>query len=166
MANRLSERVAIVTGAGRGIGRAHALSLASEGAKIVVNDLGGGPGGQSDDAGHAPADAVVQTIRDGGGEAVASYDSVSSMEGGERIVQAALDAFGRLDILINNAGILRDRMIYNMTEAEWDVVIAVHLKGHFACLKPAAQIFRQQHGGRGRGGGHARDCAVESGLHV
>jgi 3-oxoacyl-[acyl-carrier protein] reductase len=148
MGNRLEGRVAIVTGAGRGIGRAHALTLASEGAKIVVNDLGGGPGGQTDDASQDPADEVVQTIKDSGGEAVAVYDTVATMEGGEHIVQTAIDEFGRLDILINNAGILRDRMIYNTTEEEWDIVIAVHLKGHFACLKPAAQIFRQQRSGR------------------
>ena len=148
MGNRLEGRVAVVTGAGRGIGRAHALTLASEGAKIVVNDLGGGPGGQTDDASQDPADEVVQTIKDSGGEAVAVYDTVATMEGGEHIVQTAIDEFGRLDILINNAGILRDRMIYNTTEEEWDIVIAVHLKGHFACLKPAAQIFRQQRSGR------------------
>ncbi len=148
MGNRLEGRVAVVTGAGRGIGRCHALNLASEGAKIVVNDLGGGPGGQTDDATAQPADEVVQEIKAAGGDAVAVYDSVASMEGGERIIQTALDSFGRLDILINNAGILRDRMIYNTTEEEWDVVVAVHLKGHFACLKPAAQVFRQQRGGR------------------
>ncbi len=148
MGNRLEGRVAVVTGAGRGIGRAHALNLASEGAKVVVNDLGGGPGGQVDDATKQPADEVVQAIKDSGGDAVAVYDSVASMDAGERIIQAALDSFGRLDILINNAGILRDRMIYNTSEEEWDIVIAVHLKGHFACLKPAAQVFRQQRSGR------------------
>ena len=148
MGNRLDGRVAVVTGAGRGIGRAHALSLASEGAKIVINDLGGGPGGQTEDSSQDPADEVVQTIKDGGGDAVAVYDTVATMEGGAHIVQTAIDEFGRLDILINNAGILRDRMIYNTTEEEWDIVIAVHLKGHFACLKPAAQIFRQQRSGR------------------
>ena len=138
MGNRLEGRVAVVTGAGRGIGRCHALNLASEGAKIVVNDLasegakivvndlGGGPGGQTDDATAQPADEVVREIKDAGGDAVAVYDSVASMEGGERIIQTALDSFGRLDILINNAGILRDRMIYNTTEEEWDVVVAVH----------------------------------------
>ena len=148
MGNRLEGRVAIVTGAGRGIGQAHALSLASEGAKIVVNDLGGGAGGQTDDASARPADEVVAAIKDAGGEAVANYDSVATMEGGERLAQTALDAFGRLDILVNNAGILRDRMIYNISEEEWDIVIAVHLKGHFACLRPAAAIFRQQRSGR------------------
>ena len=148
MGNRLEGRVAIVTGAGRGIGRAHALSLASEGARVVVNDLGGGPGGQTDDASAEPADEVVAAVKDAGGEAVANYNNVTSMEAGEAIVQAALDTYGRLDILVNNAGILRDRMIYNMTEEEWDIVIAVHLKGHFTTMRPAARIFRQQRSGR------------------
>lgn len=148
MGNRLEGRVAAVTGAGRGIGREHALSLAAEGAKVVVNDLGGGPGGQTEDASASPADEVVATIKDAGGEAVANYASVATMEGGESIIQSALDSFGRLDILVNNAGILRDRMIYNMSEDEWDIVIAVHLKGHFTTLKPAAALFRQQRSGR------------------
>ncbi|PZC42601.1 MAG: NAD(P)-dependent dehydrogenase, short-chain alcohol dehydrogenase family [Chloroflexi bacterium] len=148
MGNRLEGRVAAVTGAGRGIGREHALSLAAEGAKVVVNDLGGGPGGQIDDASGSPADEVVAAIKEAGGEAVANYASVVTMEGGESIIQSALDTFGRMDILVNNAGILRDRMIYNMSEAEWDIVIAVHLKGHFTTLKPAAALFRQQRSGR------------------
>lgn len=146
MAGRLEGRVAIVTGAGRGIGRGEALLLAGEGAKVVVNDLGGGPAG--DGADQSPADAVAAEIRDAGGEAVASYDSVATMEGGERIVRTALDAFGRLDILINNAGILRDRMVFNMSEAEWDSVIDVHLKGHFSTTKHAGLVFRQQRSGR------------------
>lgn len=146
MAGRLEGRVAIVTGAGRGIGRGEALLLASEGAKVVVNDLGGGPAG--DGADQSPADAVAAEIRDAGGEAVANYDSVATMEGGERIVRTALDAFGRLDILVNNAGILRDRMVFNMSEAEWDSVIDVHLKGHFSTTKHAGLVFRQQRSGR------------------
>lgn len=146
MAGRLEGRVAIVTGAGRGIGRGEALLLAGEGAKVVVNDLGGGPAG--DGADQSPADAVAAEIRDAGGEAVASYDSVATMEGGERIVRTALDAFGRLDILVNNAGILRDRMVFNMSEAEWDSVIDVHLKGHFSTTKHAGLVFRQQRSGR------------------
>lgn len=139
-------KVAVVTGAGRGIGRAVALLLASLGARIVVNDPGVGPDGAGHDAG--PADQVVSEIADAGGSAVASYDSVATMQGGENIVKAAIDTFGRIDILVNVAGILRDRMIFNMTEQEWDEVIAVHLKGHFACTKPAAAFMRQQRSGR------------------
>ena len=148
MGDRLEGRVAIVTGAGRGIGRGHALTLAAEGAKVVVNDLGGGPGGEADDATQEPADEVVQAIRDAGGEAEANYGSISEMSTGEAVVKQALDSFGRLDILVNNAGILRDRMIFNMTEEEWDIVIAVHLKGHFSATKFAGQVFRQQRSGR------------------
>ncbi len=147
MGDRLAGRVAIVTGAGRGIGRGHALLLAEEGASVVVNDYGGGAGGELDgEAG--PADEVVATIKDAGGQAVANYDSVADMAAGERMVQQALDGFGRLDILVNNAGILRDRMVFNMTEEEWDVVVAVHLKGHFTVTKYASQVFRQQRSGR------------------
>ncbi len=146
MAGRLEGKVAIVTGAGRGIGRGEALLLAEEGAKVVVNDLGGSEAGEGADA--RPADEVVAEIVAAGGEAVANYDSVATMEGGERIVQTALDNFGRLDILINNAGILRDRMVFNMSEAEWDSVIDVHLKGHFTTTKHASLVFRQQRSGR------------------
>ena len=146
MGDRLKGKVAIVTGAGRGIGRGEALALAAEGAKVVVNDLGGAADGTGADK--SPADEVVAEIKKMGGEAVANYDSVATMEGGEKIIKAAIDTFGRLDILVNNAGVLRDRMVFNMTEEEWDTVINVHLKGHFACTKPACVIFRQQRSGR------------------
>ncbi len=146
MGERLKGKVAVVTGAGRGIGRGHALLLAAEGAKVVVNDLGGAADGTGADK--APADEVVEEIRKMGGEAVANYDSVATMEGGERIIKAAIDNFGRLDILVNNAGVLRDRMVFNMTEEEWDTVISVHLKGHFTCTKFACVLFRQQRSGR------------------
>lgn len=146
MAGRLAGRVAIVTGAGRGIGRGEALLLAKEGAKVVVNDFGGSTAGEG--GATSPADEVVQEIKDMGGEAVANYGNVASMADGEAMVKQALDTFGRLDILVNNAGILRDRIIFNMTEEEWDAVIAVHLKGHFTITRHASIIFRQQRGGR------------------
>jgi 3-oxoacyl-[acyl-carrier protein] reductase len=146
VANRLAGKVAIVTGAGRGIGRGEALLLAQEGAAVVVNDLGGSPDGSGQAVG--PADEVVAEITKAGGKAVANYDSVATMQGGERLVKQALDTFGRLDILVNNAGILRDRMVFNMSEEEWDAVVAVHLKGHFSTIKPAGVVFRQQRSGR------------------
>ena len=146
MPGRLEGKVAIVTGAGRGIGRGEALLLAQEGARVVVNDLGGNPGGEGQDT--SPADEVVAEIKKLGSDAIANYDNVASMEGGERMVKQALDSFGRLDILINNAGILRDRMVFNMSEEEWDAVIAVHLKGHFTVTKHASLVFRQQRSGR------------------
>jgi len=146
MGNRLKGKVAIVTGAGRGIGRGEALALASEGAKLVVNDLGGGTDGSGAEA--SPADAVVAEIKKLGGEAVANYDSVATTKGGENIVKAAVDAFGKLDILVNNAGILRDKMLFNMTEEEWDIIIKIHLYGHFNTIRPASVLFRQQKSGR------------------
>jgi NAD(P)-dependent dehydrogenase (short-subunit alcohol dehydrogenase family) len=146
MAARLEGKVAIVTGAGRGIGRGEALALANEGARVIVNDFGGSAGGEGGDA--SPADEVVAEIKKMGGDALANYGNVVSMADGEAIVKQAMDAWGRLDILVNNAGILRDRIIFNMTEEEWDAVIAVHLKGHFTITRFASIVMRQQRGGR------------------
>jgi NAD(P)-dependent dehydrogenase (short-subunit alcohol dehydrogenase family) len=145
----LDGRVAIITGAGRGLGREHALLFASEGARVVVNDLGGGNDGVGTDV--TPAEEVAAEIRDAGGEAIANGDNVADWEGAQRLVNSAIEAFGDLDILVNNAGILRDRVIVNMTEEEWDAVIAVHLKGHFAPSRWAAAYWREEHkAGRGK----------------
>ena len=146
MVDTLTGKVAIVTGAGRGIGRGVAMALAAEGAKVVVNDLGGAVDGTG--ASQSPADDVVAEIKAAGGEAVANYDSVVTMEGGENIVKAALDNYDKLDIVVTVAGILRDRMVFNMTEQEWDDVIDVHLKGTFTVCKFASILFRQQRSGR------------------
>jgi NAD(P)-dependent dehydrogenase (short-subunit alcohol dehydrogenase family) len=135
-------RVCIVTGAGRGLGREYALMLAAEGAKVVVNDLGGSRDGTGGDAG--PAQQVVDEIAAAGGQAVANTDDISSWAGGETIVRQALDAFGGLDVVINNAGILRDRMVFSMTEDEWDAVIKVHLKGTFVTSRHAAAYWRDR----------------------
>ncbi len=140
---RLCEgRVAIVTGAGRGIGREHALMLAHHGAKVVVNDLGGEFDGTGAD--QTPAQQVVQEITDMGGEAIANGDDVSDWEGSQRMINMAIETFGGLDVLVNNAGILRDRMLVNMTEAEWDAVIKVHLKGTFAPARWAGAYWRER----------------------
>jgi 3-oxoacyl-[acyl-carrier protein] reductase len=146
MAKRLDGRAAVVTGAGRGIGRAIAELLAAEGAAVVVNDLGGAVDGRG--AGREAADEVVAAIRARGGKAVASYDSVADFGAAERIVGAAVKEFGAIDILVNNAGILRDRMLFNMSEEEWDAVIAVHLKGSFNCMRHATRAMREQRRGR------------------
>jgi NAD(P)-dependent dehydrogenase (short-subunit alcohol dehydrogenase family) len=138
----LDGKVAIVTGAGRGIVREHALALARAGASVVVNDLGGSLAGDGVDA--TPAQSVVAEVEELGVGAVADGENVADFAGGGRLVEHALDAFGRLDILVNNAGILRDRMLVNMDEAEWDAVIAVHLKGHFAPTRHAAAHWRDR----------------------
>ncbi len=146
MAGCLEGKVAIVTGSGRGIGRAEALALAAEGARVVVNDPGGsveGTGGS-----HAPADEVVATIQSRGGVAVPNYDSVADYAAASRIVQTALDHFGRLDILVNNAGSFRDMPIWEMNEHDWDSIIAVHLKGAFNTCRHAIPFMRKQRHGR------------------
>src|SRR5262245_10975021 len=140
MAGICEGRVAIVTGAGRGIGREHALELARQGAKVVVNDLGGRADGTGADA--SPAHEVVDEIAAMGGEAIANGDDVSDFNAAQSLVQSAIDRFGTLDVVVNNAGILRDRMLFNMDEAEWDAVIRVHLKGTFGPSRFAAEYWR------------------------
>lgn len=146
MANLLEGKVIAMTGAGRGIGRECALLAASEGARVVVNDPGVAPDGSGQDEG--PAAQVVEEITKAGGTAVANFADVSSMAGGESVIQTALDTYGRLDGLINLAAVLRDRMIFNLTEEEWDDVIRIDLKGHFTTMKPASILMRQQRYGR------------------
>ncbi|MFE5999093.1 MULTISPECIES: SDR family oxidoreductase [unclassified Streptomyces] len=137
-----ADRVVAVTGAGRGLGRAHALAFAAEGAAVVVNDLGVGPGGDGGSSG--PARRVVEEIVAGGGEAVVHDGDIATTEGAASLVTTALDAFGRLDTLVNNAGFLRDRMLVNLDEDAWDAVMRVHLKGHFLPLKHAAALWRSE----------------------
>ena len=146
MAKLLQDKVAIVTGAGRGIGNGVAKLMAEEGAKVVVVDPGVNVDGSGSD--QSIAEQVVSEIKGAGGTAVACTESVATMLGGEKIVQTAVDSFGRLDIVVTVAGILRDRMVFNMTEEEWDDVIAVHLKGTFTVVKHACILFRQQRSGR------------------
>ncbi len=154
---RLEDKIAVVTGAGRGIGKEIALMMASQGAKIVVNDLGG----NTDGTGTGKiADDVVVEIRAAGGEAVSNTDSVADVSGGEALVQTALDSFGGMDILVNNAGILRDRTIFKMEESDWDAVMAVHLKGHYCCTRPFANYIRSEN----RTGGRVINFSSVSGL--
>jgi NAD(P)-dependent dehydrogenase (short-subunit alcohol dehydrogenase family) len=138
----LDGRVAVITGAGRGIGREHALLFAREGARVVVNDLGGDNTGAGADS--SPARAVVDEIVAAGGTAVANTENIATWDGAKSVVRQAVDEFGRLDVLVNNAGILRDSFIAGMAEAQWDAVIAVHLKGHFATLRHAAAYWKAQ----------------------
>jgi NAD(P)-dependent dehydrogenase (short-subunit alcohol dehydrogenase family) len=152
----LEGKVALVTGAGRGIGREHALALADAGAKVVVNDVGASLAGEGSDA--TPAQSVVNEIVAAGGEAAASYDDVSDFGAAEQMIRRAIDRFGGLDILVNNAGILRDRMLVNMSEHEWDAVIAVHLKGHFAPTRHAAAYWRE----RAKGGETVRARVINT----
>lgn len=146
MGNRLKGKVAVVTGAGRGIGRGIAMLMASEGAAVVVNDLGGGIDGSGGEA--SPADQTVADIKASGGDAVANYNSVAEYAAAENIIETAVKQFGKIDILVNNAGILRDRMIFNMAEEEFDLVVRVHLKGTFNCSRPASRLMREQKSGR------------------
>jgi NAD(P)-dependent dehydrogenase (short-subunit alcohol dehydrogenase family) len=157
-------KVALVTGAGRGIGRAEALLLAAEGAKVVVNDVGGSADGSGHDAG--PAQQVVDEIEAAGGTGAANTDDISTWAGAEALVDQAWDTYGGLDVVINNAGILRDRMSFSMTEGEWDAVIAVHLKGHFAVARHAAARWRAKVKETGDPAGAAMvNTASESGLY-
>jgi NAD(P)-dependent dehydrogenase (short-subunit alcohol dehydrogenase family) len=142
----LDGKVAIVTGSGGGIGREEALALAREGAAVVVNDLGGARDG-SGSGGHRMADAVVEEIQKAGGTAVSNYDSVATVAGGQGILKTALDAFGQVDVLVNNAGILRDKTLAKMSEAEWDVVVQVHLKGTFCVTQPVFNHMRERNQG-------------------
>jgi NAD(P)-dependent dehydrogenase (short-subunit alcohol dehydrogenase family) len=158
----LDGRVAIVTGAGRGIGREEALLLAKHGAKVVVNDLGGGHDGSGADAG--PAAKVVAEIKAAGGQAVANTESVSDWKAAERMVRQAIDTFGALHVVVNNAGILRDRMIFNMDESDVDSVIAVHLKGTFALTRHACVYWREQHKAGKQLHGRIINTSSDSGL--
>ena len=136
----LKDKVAIITGAGRGIGKESALFLAKEGAKVLVNDLGANPDGSGEDK---IADEVVEEITSLGGKALANYESVDSYGGGKNIFESALNEFGAVDILVNNAGILRDKTLFNMDESDWDAIMAVHLKGHFNCTQPFVRYIRE-----------------------
>lgn len=143
---RFDGRVAVITGAGAGLGKTYALEFAKRGAKVVVNDLGGSRDGSG--ASHSAADGVVDEIKAAGGQAVANYDSVSTIAGGENIIKTAVDAFGKVDILINNAGILRDKSLAKMGEDEWDIVNGVHLKGAFCVTRAALPVMKENQFGR------------------
>lgn len=159
----LEGKVAVVTGAGRGIGRGEALLLAGEGAKVVVNDVGGSTHGEGSDT--TPAQQVADEISSTGGEAVADYTNVADFAATQKMIDQAIERFGKLDILVNNAGILRDRMIVNMTEEEWDAVIAVHLKGTFNCTHHAAAYWRERSKAGGQVSGRIINTSSPSGLY-
>ena len=160
----LDGKVAVVTGAGRGIGRAEALLLAAEGASVVVNDLGGAASGEGSD--QRPAQEVVEEITAAGGTAAANYDDITTWKGGESLINQAIETYGGLDVLVNNAGILRDKMGFNMSEEEWDAVINVHLKGHFVPFRHAAAYWRQLSKERGEPVATAIvNTSSEAGLH-
>ncbi|MDY7101708.1 MAG: SDR family oxidoreductase [Actinomycetota bacterium] len=163
MSGMCEGRICVVTGAGRGIGREHALMLASEGAKVVVNDLGGAMDGSGGDA--SPAQQVVDEIKGMGGEAVANHDDISDWEGAQKLINTAVETFGGLDAVINNAGILRDRMLTNMTEEEWDAVIKVHLKGTFAPSRWAAAYWRERSKAGETNNGRIINTASVSGIY-
>lgn len=146
MPNLLKDKVAIVTGGAGGLGSTVCLALAEQGAKVVVNDIGTGLDGTG--TSHGPADKIVDQIKHKGGHAVANYDSITTMQGGEALVKTAIEKLGRLDIVVHTAGILRDRMVFNMSEQEFDAVIQVHLKGFFTVNRFASMVFRQQRSGR------------------
>jgi NAD(P)-dependent dehydrogenase (short-subunit alcohol dehydrogenase family) len=160
----LDGKVAVITGAGRGIGRAEALLLAAEGASVVVNDLGGATSGEGAD--QRPAQDVVDEITSAGGTASANYDDITSWKGGENLINQAIETYGGLDVVVNNAGILRDKMSFNMDEAEWDAVINVHLKGHFVPSRHASAYWRQQSKERGEPvAATIVNTSSEAGLH-
>ncbi|MEW6268692.1 MAG: SDR family NAD(P)-dependent oxidoreductase [Thermodesulfobacteriota bacterium] len=158
----LDGRVAIVTGAGRGLGREEALALAAAGARVIVNDVGTSLAGDGED--RSPADAVVRDIQAAGGTAVASYEDVASWDGARRSIEQAYDTWGKLDVLVNNAGVLRDRMSFNMTEEEFDLVMKVHCKGHFAMTRHACARWREAAKAGGSVYGRVINTASEAGL--
>ncbi len=158
----LEGKVAVITGAGRGIGKEEALLMAKQGAKVVVNDLGGHFDGTGQS--RSPAEEVVKEIRAAGGEAVANFESVSDFKSAKRILECAIDNFGKLNIVVNNAGILRDRMIFNMSEEDFDAVLAVHLKGTFNLARHAASYWREQHKNGNLLNGRLINTSSDSGL--
>jgi NAD(P)-dependent dehydrogenase (short-subunit alcohol dehydrogenase family) len=158
----LEGKVAVITGAGRGIGREEAIHMAKHGAKIVVNDLGGHFDGTGQS--RSPAEDVVKEIRAAGGEAVANFESVTDFKAAKRIVECAVDNFGKLNIMVNNAGILRDRMIFNMNEEDWDAVVAVHLKGSFNLARHTCSYWREQHKNGNQLNGRLINTSSDSGI--